>query len=380
MHAHDIHHIVEQLHAAPHRLVYEFAGAGSLALWWLHHVGGSSRTVLEATDRYAAASLTELLGTQPGQVVSVETALAMARQAYRRALHLAAAHAEAVPLLGVACTAAIATDYAKRGQHQCAVAVQAAGAATVHTLRLTKGQRDRATEEALVGRVLINAVAGACGLAPALPLDLRDNERVETRCSSDALRQLLDGTLQCMTFCADGRWLSDAPFSGALLSGSFNPLHAGHLRLLDVAARVLQRPVAAEISVIHPDKGTLALQEVQRRLAQFQAVEHTVMLSRAAMYGDKAQQFPGSVLIVGYDTAARILQPHYYGGVAGLHASLEQVRRNGCRFLVAGRLQDEHFATLDDLTIPDGFADLFVGLGEEHFRVDISSTALRDAG
>ena len=48
--------LVAQIHAAPHMVVYEFAGAGSLALLWLHSVGGSSRTILEATDHYANAS------------------------------------------------------------------------------------------------------------------------------------------------------------------------------------------------------------------------------------------------------------------------------------------------------------------------------------
>jgi hypothetical protein len=69
--------------------VFEFAGAGSLALFWLHGVPGSSRTVLEATDRYASASLAELLGRAPEQFVARETAAAMASAAYRRANRLA---------------------------------------------------------------------------------------------------------------------------------------------------------------------------------------------------------------------------------------------------------------------------------------------------
>jgi hypothetical protein len=56
---------ITSIHQTPHRLVFEFAGAGSLALFWLHSVPGSSRTVLEATDRYAAASLADLIGATP---------------------------------------------------------------------------------------------------------------------------------------------------------------------------------------------------------------------------------------------------------------------------------------------------------------------------
>ncbi len=99
----------------------EFAGAGSLGLFWLHAVGGSSRTILEATDRYAATSLADLLGGTPEQVVARETAVDMATHAYRRAMRLTDGAADC---LGVGCTAAIATDRARRGADRCWIAVR----------------------------------------------------------------------------------------------------------------------------------------------------------------------------------------------------------------------------------------------------------------
>src|SRR5919205_686054 len=93
-----LHEAIEQIHSSAHKLVLEFAGAGSLALFWLHSVAGSSRTILEATDRYAATSLAD-----------------------RRAMRLAEA---GTVCLGVACTAAIATDRARRGADRCWIAVR----------------------------------------------------------------------------------------------------------------------------------------------------------------------------------------------------------------------------------------------------------------
>ena len=58
-----VQEVIAQIHASAHKLVFEFAGAGSLALFWLHGVPGSSRTILEATDRYAPAS--ECIAWQP---------------------------------------------------------------------------------------------------------------------------------------------------------------------------------------------------------------------------------------------------------------------------------------------------------------------------
>src|SRR5204862_7069527 len=80
--------LIERIHNSPHKLVLEFAGAGSQALFWLHSVPGSSRTILEATDRYTSASLADLLGAVPEHAVTRETAAVMATIAYRRAMRL----------------------------------------------------------------------------------------------------------------------------------------------------------------------------------------------------------------------------------------------------------------------------------------------------
>ncbi|MDE0446321.1 MAG: hypothetical protein OXH96_06565, partial [Spirochaetaceae bacterium] len=92
--------LVRSLHATPQQAVIELAG-GTLALSWLHAVPGSSRTVLEATDRYCRASLADLLGAVPASVVSSAAAVAAAAAALRRARVLAGAE---TPVLGAACT------------------------------------------------------------------------------------------------------------------------------------------------------------------------------------------------------------------------------------------------------------------------------------
>ena len=172
---------IRAIHAAPPRLVYIFAGAGSLALHWLHAVPGSSRTVLEARDCYAPRALAELLGQVPAQAVSEATARAMAAWARARATVLAEGD---WPLLGVACTAAIATDRARRGAHRAIVAVRGGVTTISYELTLVKGQRDRAQEEALASRLVILALARACGL-PAVALPLEAGETLDCRRTTD---------------------------------------------------------------------------------------------------------------------------------------------------------------------------------------------------
>jgi hypothetical protein len=94
---------------------------------------------------------------------------------------------------------------------------------------------------------------------------------------------------------------------------------------------------------------------------------------------EKARLFPGVTFVVGADTAARIVQPRFYGErVEAMTAALDELRRLGCRFLVAGRSGgDGVFQGLDQLAIPEAWRDLFAAIPEDHFRIDISSTVLR---
>ncbi|MCU0495107.1 MAG: hypothetical protein MUD01_26260 [Chloroflexaceae bacterium] len=193
------------------------------------------------------------------------------------------------------------------------------------------------------------------------------------------LAALLAGSIRTLAIHTDGRCKSDAHLRGAILSGSFNPLHAGHLGLVAAAAAITGLPPLFELPVVNADKGTLPKDEVLRRASQF-AGQHTLLLSRVPLFSEKAALFPGSAFVVGYDTAVRLLAPRYYGGEGAMLAALGQVRAAGCRFLVAGRVAEGRFLTLADIALPPAVADLFSPIPESHFRMDISSTELRARG
>ena len=77
----------------------------------------------------------------------------------------------------------------------------------------------------------------------------------------------------------------------------------------------------------------------------------------------------------------RLVDGRYYDGTEeAMLRALAEMGTLGCRFLVAGRAEGNAFRTLADVSVPQGFDDLFDSIPESAFRVDVSSTDLRSTG
>ena len=181
------------------------------------------------------------------------------------------------------------------------------------------------------------------------------------------------------------------PLPRCLLPGSFNPVHAGHRRMLEVVAARIPADAdtdaaigvgggtrtgaaAYELAVANPDKPPLSPEDAAARLARFTDTEE-VWLTLAPTFPEKARIFPGATFAVGVDTIVRIAAPRYYGGPAGRDAAFGALR--GCRFLVFGRRTETGFETLDSVALPGPLRALCDGVAEADFRADVSSTQLR---
>jgi cytidyltransferase-like protein len=164
----------------------------------------------------------------------------------------------------------------------------------------------------------------------------------------------------------------------ALLPGSFNPIHAGHRALAETAAELLGVPVVFELSVANVDKPPLDEAEVRARLAQFTDRE-PVWLTRAPIFALKAALFPGAVFVVGADTALRIVDSRYYEhDPAQMHRALGRLGEQGCRFLVACRVDGAGLCVeLADIEVPPAYRPLFRAIPADLFRLDVSSTQIR---
>jgi nicotinic acid mononucleotide adenylyltransferase len=374
----DLNSLIAKIHDAPILLVLAITGGGSRAISELLERPGGSKILLAGLVPYSAAALEHFLGTAPEQFCSARTARLMAMVAYMRGRSLRLDPPRQGKFVGVGCTASLASDRPKRGDHRVHVAFQTIDQTDEYSLTLAKGARSRAEEEAVATAMILNAVAEAAEMVDRIDLPLRKEEEIVDRShsASPEWQELLHGQRR-QVGCGRTPIIASGT-RRAIFPGAFNPLHDGHRTMAALAADHLGVPVEFELSIHNVDKPPLDYLEMADRTSQF-SEDQTLWLTRAPTFDEKSRLFSDATFVVGADTIARIADPKYYDDdERAMTAAIERIASRGCRFLVFGRRNAEgQFKSLSELDLPTQLSAICDEVPERKFRADVSSTELR---
>jgi nicotinamide mononucleotide (NMN) deamidase PncC len=238
---------IERILSSGFRAVLVTTGGGSGALNALLSTPGASRFVTEAHVPYSPEALERFLGGKADHSVSPETALKLARAAFKFQV-------SGFNFLSVSCTAALQTDRERRGDDRAFICIKTAESEKLYALYFSK--TSRAEQEKLLSDWLLALIAQAV-------------ER------------------------------------GLMLPGSFNPVHQGHCNLLKVAEEMTGLYGIFELSCANVDKPDIPEEEILCRVSAIRDVP--VALTHAPRFVQKAKLFPKNTFVLGYDTAERLI-------------------------------------------------------------------------
>ena len=370
---------INNIHDADTQMVISVTGAGSKSINWLLSVPGASKTLLEANIPYSESSQKLFLGdSELSKSVSSNVANALAKESYIKATRLKKSD---IPVIGVGCTGAISTERNRKGHNQAFISIWTPNQINEIHILLNKSDSNRTKDEEKISLLIIDQIAKIVLGNSKIPIPLADEDIVteNIRKFKSRIDSLIENQISSFLKkegAAD--FIPDGKYSGVILPGSFNPLHKGHIALKKYISYKLNLDFAYELSISNVDKPNLTSKEIVRRLEQFEK-EDTVIVDKAPLFSEKSILFPNSTFVIGYDTAERLIDIKYYGNdFKKMCKSLEVIENNKCQFLIAGRIKDGEFLTLEDLPIPERFKTLFQKISESDFRVDESSSDIRN--
>lgn len=307
---------IQEIHKSGFKFVIAITGGGTEAISMLLKYGGGSASILECIVPYNQVALAEFLGATPSSACSAETARRMATAAYKRCLSLGITDQTPVHnLIGVGCTASLSKENEREGRkHNIHIAIHGVNFTREFNFESLKPMQ-RKLEEELTSQHIVTAIyetilhkKSRCGSFP------ENNEGIySTRLGKGAE---IYHDLQSQNF----HYIpinNPTPQNNVIFPGSFNPIHEGHLKMIEITNEKTGLPISLEISLSNVDKPDLDYVSIMERVQWVQKQNCPfiagIFITNTARFRDKSRLFKNACFIMGYDTLRRINDLSYYG-------------------------------------------------------------------
>ncbi len=364
----------------PFYIIASGAGAGLQDMIW--KVPGISKVLLGAEFPYNEKLTDRCLGfcpkegPSPASYCSAEVAVDLATTAFYRALE----GDPSASVVGVGLTASVASTRVHRGNHRVFVATVSDEGCVVSSLVLEKGvgEKQRATDGEICDLVGLSALYETVTQSPAAILVKGPPYSYAVQSAHDLLEARF---FSHPYFTLREERHSDIPWGQVVFPGTFAPPTYGHRKMASEAQKVSWTKAPEEapcprvifsITADPPHKKAASIPELLRRAHTLKGYDR-VFVKGQPLYIDKARANRGGIFLLGSDALLSMLDPKW--GLAP-EALLEEFRSLGTSFLVASRLVNGVWITLEDIPLPTEYQDMFSPI---QGRWDISSTQVRAA-
>lgn len=360
--------IVKKINESPYKAFITVAGGGNgFADKFLSFPGGS-KTILGFYIPYDRILFQDFIGGKSDANVSQEGARQLAVASYFKACKSIAREFA----IGIGADSSIATENERMGRkHKINVAVQTYTKSYYISYVLKQNSYSRAIENSFIEQLILYYLAKEAGIEnliqPMLVLSAEEINISEEAAATSEEMALFHGDRLSSRETKTGK--------NIILPGSFNPLHAAHIEIIQKTKEILGEEPELEMSIRNVDKPILDYISLKERKNQLKGRQ--IIFTNAPRFIDKIKVLTNKdekqeiIFVMGFDTISRIFNQKYYVNNE-FDNFINEIKINNVKFLVFSRGQesDENFKSIiNPYLIKSEIA--------ENFDMKISSSEIR---